>query len=104
MHVHEMKNYGALQTGAHRFHHPGHDDTEPLGEAQFVHLWRLKDGDLEDYTGYQKRQLEAALEFTPASDQPPMIIGGSATSLGLTNKLANDGYRGIPRLPSGAGT
>ena len=35
--------------------------------------------------------------------QPPMIIGGSATSLGLTNKLANYGYRGIPRLPSGAG-
>ena len=25
-----------------------------------------------------------------------MIIGGQATSLGLTNKLANDGYRGIP--------
>ena len=31
-----------------------------------------------------------------------MIIRGSATSLGLTNKLANYGYRGIPRLPSGA--
>ena len=40
---------------------------------------------------YQKRQSEAALEFIPASGQPPMIIGGSATSLGSTNKLANDG-------------
>ena len=44
MKVHEMKNFGALQMGVHRFHHPGHEDTEPVGEAQFVHLWQLKDG------------------------------------------------------------
>ena len=33
-----------------------------------------------------------------------MITGGSAIILGSVNKLANVGYRGIPRLPSGAGT
>jgi uncharacterized protein (TIGR02246 family) len=39
-----MKGYGAVEMGVHRFHHPGHDDTEPLGEARFVHLWQYKDG------------------------------------------------------------
>jgi len=30
--------------GVHRFHHPGHDATEGVGEASFIHLWRYKDG------------------------------------------------------------
>lgn len=39
-----MKGYGALETGVHRFHHPGHEDTEGVGEGQFIHLWQYKDG------------------------------------------------------------
>jgi hypothetical protein len=39
-----MKGYGALEVGVHRFHHPGHDDTEGVGEGQFIHLWQYKDG------------------------------------------------------------
>jgi len=27
-----------------RFHHPKAEDTEPVGEAKFVHLWQNKDG------------------------------------------------------------
>lgn len=42
--VYPMKGYGAIETGIHRFHHPGHDDTEPVGEARFTHLWQYKDG------------------------------------------------------------
>lgn len=39
-----MKGYGTLETGVHRFHHPGHEDTEGVGEGQFIHLWQYKDG------------------------------------------------------------
>lgn len=42
--VFAMKGYGMLETGVHRFHHPGHEDTEGVGEGQFVHLWQYKDG------------------------------------------------------------
>lgn len=42
--VYPMKGYGALEVGVHRFHHPGHDDTERVGEGQFIHLWQYKDG------------------------------------------------------------
>jgi hypothetical protein len=42
--VYPMKDYGAIEIGVHRFTHPGHDDVEAVGEAKFVHLWRLKDG------------------------------------------------------------
>lgn len=42
--VYPIKDWGALEIGVHRFHHPGHDDTEPLGEGRFIHLWRFKDG------------------------------------------------------------
>ncbi len=42
--VHHMKGYGAVEMGVHRFHHPGHDDTEPVGEGKFIHLWQYKDG------------------------------------------------------------
>jgi hypothetical protein len=27
----------------HRFHHPGHEDTEGVGEGKFIHLWQYKD-------------------------------------------------------------
>ena len=42
--VYPMKGYGAVEIGTHRFHHPGHDDTEGVGEAQFIHLWQFKNG------------------------------------------------------------
>ena len=42
--VYYMKGYGLLETGVHRFHHPGHEATEGVGEGQFIHLWQFKDG------------------------------------------------------------
>lgn len=42
--VYYMKGYGAVEMGVHRFHHPGHEDTESVGEGKFVHLWQYKDG------------------------------------------------------------
>ena len=42
--VYPIANYGAVEIGIHRFHHPGHDNAESVGEAKFVHLWRYKDG------------------------------------------------------------
>jgi Domain of unknown function (DUF4440) len=39
-----MKGYGAVEMGVHRFHHPGHEDTESVGEGKFIHLWQYKDG------------------------------------------------------------
>jgi len=42
--IYPMKGYGAVEMGVHRFHHPGHDDTEGVGEARFIHLWQYKDG------------------------------------------------------------
>lgn len=40
--VYPIDNYGAVEIGVHRFHHPGHDDN--IGEAKFVTLWENKDG------------------------------------------------------------
>lgn len=40
--VYYMKGYGMLETGVHRFHHPGHEEMG-IGEGQFVHLWQYKD-------------------------------------------------------------
>jgi uncharacterized protein (TIGR02246 family) len=42
--VYYMKGYGAVEMGVHRFHHTGHEDTEPVGEGKFIHLWQYKDG------------------------------------------------------------
>ena len=42
--VYHMNGYGAVEIGVHRFHHPGHEDTEAVGEAKFIHLWQYKDG------------------------------------------------------------
>jgi hypothetical protein len=44
LHIYYMKGIGALEVGDHRFHHPGHEDTERVGEGKFVHLWQYKDG------------------------------------------------------------
>ena len=37
--VFPIKDYGAMETGVHRFRHPG-NDTEPLGEARFLMIWQ----------------------------------------------------------------
>ena len=42
--VYPLPRYGAVETGVHRFHHPGHDDTEPVGEGKFLHVWQCKNG------------------------------------------------------------
>jgi ketosteroid isomerase-like protein len=42
--VYPMKGFGAVEIGTHRFHHPGHDDTEGIGEGRFIHLWQYKNG------------------------------------------------------------
>ena len=42
--VHPLNTYGAVEMGAHQFHHPGEQDHDVLGEARFVMLWRNKDG------------------------------------------------------------
>lgn len=42
--VYFMKGIGAIEIGVHRFHHPGHEDTEGVGEARFIHLWQYKEG------------------------------------------------------------
>jgi hypothetical protein len=61
--VYPIKEYGAIELGVHRFHHPGHEKEFPgakqlgmtrfldagaaewpVGEAKFLHIWQLKDG------------------------------------------------------------
>ena len=44
MQVFYMKGYGALETGVHRFHHPGHEAEMGVGEGRFIHLWQFTDG------------------------------------------------------------
>ena len=41
--AHYMKGIGAIEIGTHRFHHPGHENTEAVGEGRFIHLWVYKD-------------------------------------------------------------
>jgi hypothetical protein len=42
--VYPMKGIGAVEIGIHRFHHPGEQNAEGVGEAKFIHLWVYKDG------------------------------------------------------------
>lgn len=42
--VYPIADYGAVEIGVHRFHHPGQDNVKPVGEAKFIHLWQNKDG------------------------------------------------------------
>jgi len=41
--VYRLNHYGAVETGVHRFQHPGHED-EGVGEAKFVMIWQFKGG------------------------------------------------------------
>ena len=42
--VYPLHGYGAVEIGVHRFHHPGTEDHDGVGEAKFIHLWQYKDG------------------------------------------------------------
>ncbi|MGO9275124.1 MAG: nuclear transport factor 2 family protein [Terriglobia bacterium] len=42
--VYPIANYGAVEIGVHRFHHPGQENEQSVGEAKFIHLWQNKDG------------------------------------------------------------
>ena len=42
--VYPIANYGAVEIGVHRFHHPGHEEPGSVGEAKFIHLWQNQDG------------------------------------------------------------
>ena len=42
--IHSLKDYGAVEMGVHRFLHPYAQDHGVVGEARFIHTWRLKDG------------------------------------------------------------
>jgi hypothetical protein len=42
--VYPLRGYGAIEIGMHRFHHPKAEDTQPVGEGKFVHVWQNKDG------------------------------------------------------------
>jgi len=44
------KGYGAVEMGVHRFHHPGHEDTEGVGEEIHFFCGSTRMG-LEDYAG-----------------------------------------------------
>jgi hypothetical protein len=39
----QLKGYGAVEVGIHRFHHPGHPEVG-AGDAKFVMLWQNMDG------------------------------------------------------------
>ena len=39
--VYPIQDYGAVEIGIHRFHHPG--DPGNIGEAKFITLWQNKD-------------------------------------------------------------
>jgi ketosteroid isomerase-like protein len=40
MEVYELKDYGAVEIGTHRFLHPGTKDHGVVGEAKFIHVWK----------------------------------------------------------------
>lgn len=40
--VYPLKNYGAVEIGIHRFHHP--DDPANIGDAKFVTIWHDDNG------------------------------------------------------------
>lgn len=42
--VYPVQGFGAVEIGVHRFHHIATQDRDVVGEAKFIHLWRLKDG------------------------------------------------------------
>lgn len=40
--VYPIKDYGAVEIGVHRFHHP--NDPTNIGEAKFIQLWHNENG------------------------------------------------------------
>ena len=115
--VYPMKGYGAVEMGVHRFHHPGHDDTEPVGEAKFIHLWQYRDGawkitrvisyDHHAMAKQEDRSAWSAASRTPAPDPPPgcpdrLITLPAAPPWARSAKRAAPAAES-PRLPRRAG-
>lgn len=42
--VYPIANYGAVEIGVHRFHHPGQANDMDVGEAKFIHVWQNQGG------------------------------------------------------------
>lgn len=42
--VYPIADYGAVEIGVHRFRHPGHETSDSIGEAKFIHLWQKTNG------------------------------------------------------------
>jgi hypothetical protein len=42
--VYPLAGYGAVEIGVHRFLPPCEQDHGVVAEAQFIHVWRYKDG------------------------------------------------------------
>jgi hypothetical protein len=60
--VYPMHGYGAVEMGVHRFHHPGREDVEGVGEAKFIHLWQNANGEwrITRVISYDHHSLEKA--------------------------------------------
>ncbi|SEA76748.1 nuclear transport factor 2 family protein [Alkalimonas amylolytica] len=41
--VYPIPNYGAIQTGRHKFCHTGHDGAPDCGVFKFLHIWQLQE-------------------------------------------------------------
>ena len=84
--VYPIANYGAVEIGVHRFHHPGHENTESVGEAKFIHLWQNKDGVWKitrvisfDHQALTKRPGSSAIDSHCACSRRGIRGGGIAT-------------------------
>lgn len=42
--VYPLANYGAIEIGVHRFHHPGREALDGVGEASFFQVWQNTNG------------------------------------------------------------
>lgn len=40
--VFPRKGYGAVQIAVHRVSQAGHENTAPVGQGRFIHLWQYK--------------------------------------------------------------
>jgi len=53
--VHAIPGYGAIEIGVHRFLHPYAQEHGLVGEAKFMNVWRIKDGQMAGHTSLQLR-------------------------------------------------
>ncbi len=84
--VYYMKGYGAVEMGVHRFHHPGHEDTEGVGEGKFIHLWQYKD--VPRHAGGPATLLRRKHSATMAATSPAFFASRRVALFPLTPSLA----------------